>query len=363
MPAGYEPGTGGVAGARRYGRTVRNHDEIDASAPAIDVRGVAKHYGSTRALDGVDLHVPAGGVVGLLGPNGAGKTTLVRVLSTLLRPTAGEARIFGVDVVREPARVRPLLSLTGQYAAVDELLTGRENLLMFAELLQLTARSARRRADELLERFDLTDAADRRASTYSGGMRRRLDLASSVIVPPRLLFLDEPTTGLDPRTRNQMWDVIRELVAADTTLLLTTQYLEEADQLADRIVVIDHGRIIADGTGDELKDAAGGITVEVLLGAGADVGAACERLVARGLDARPVRGAQVDLEVPTDAGTGLATVRSVAGALEDAGIAVRDLGLRRASLDEVFLQLTGHGAGDEVAAPPAAPSPNGEVRA
>ena len=308
---------------------------------AIEVRDLAKHYGATHALDGVDLEVPQGGVVGLLGPNGAGKTTLVRVLTTLLQPTSGTARVFGLDVTREATAIREVISLTGQYAAVDELLTGRENLLMFAELLQLTPRSARRRADELLERFDLTDAAERRASTYSGGMRRRLDLASSVIVPPRLLFLDEPTTGLDPRTRNQMWDVIRELVEADTTILLTTQYLEEADQLADRIVVIDHGRIIADGTGDELKDAAGGITVEVLLGPGADIDEACAHLEAAGLDARPVRGAQVDLEVPTDAGGGLATVRQVAAALEEAGCPVRDLGLRRASLDEVFLQLTG----------------------
>ncbi len=308
---------------------------------AIDVRALTKHYGDTHALDGVDLEVSQGGVVGLLGPNGAGKTTLVRVLTTLLRPTSGSASIFGHDVLTEAGRIREMISLTGQYAAVDGLLTGRENLLMFAELLQLTPRSARRRADELLERFDLGDAADRRAGTYSGGMRRRLDLASSVIVPPRLLFLDEPTTGLDPRTRNQMWDVIRELVAADTTLLLTTQYLEEADQLADRIVVIDHGRIIADGTGDELKDAAGGITVEVLLGPGADVDEACAQLQRTGLDARPVRGAQVDLEIPTDAGRGLATVRAVAAALEEGGLAVRDLGLRRASLDEVFLQLTG----------------------
>jgi daunorubicin resistance ABC transporter ATP-binding subunit len=314
--------------------------DVDHPA-AISVEGLSKHYGTTRALDDVDLEVAPGGVVGLLGPNGAGKTTLVRVLATLLSPTAGSASIFGLDVMQQPAQVRDMISLTGQYAAVDELLTGRENLLMFAELLQLTPRSARRRADDLLERFDLIDAADRRAGTYSGGMRRRLDLASSIIVPPRLLFLDEPTTGLDPRTRNQMWDVIRELVAADTTLLLTTQYLEEADQLADRIVVIDHGRIIADGSGDELKDSAGGITVEVLLGAGADLDAAVDQLRSAGLPADPVRGAQVDLEIPTDADDGLATVRAAAAALEEGGTPVRDLGLRRATLDEVFLQLTG----------------------
>ncbi|MDZ7674239.1 MAG: ATP-binding cassette domain-containing protein [Acidimicrobiales bacterium] len=329
-----------------------SHDP-SPGAPAISVRGLAKHYGPTRALDDVDLEVKPGGVVGLLGPNGAGKTTLVRVLATLLSPTHGVAEIFGIDVVRRPAEVRDLISLTGQYAAVDELLTGRENLLMFAELLHLTPSSARRRADELLERFDLTEAANRRAGTYSGGMRRRLDLASSIILPPRLLFLDEPTTGLDPRTRNQMWDVIRELVAADTTLLLTTQYLEEADQLADRILVIDNGRIIADGSGDALKDAAGGITVEVLLAPGADIDAACQQLRESGLQATSVRGAQVDLEVPTDADGGLATVREVAAALETRGIGVRDMGLRRASLDEVFLQLTGeptdHAGDEEVA--------------
>ena len=224
-------------------------EPAESDQPAIQVEGLTRSFGETVALDGVDLVVRPGGVVGLLGPNGAGKTTLVRILATLLRPTSGTVRVFGHDVVAEPHEVRNRISLTGQYAAVDGLLTGRENLVMFADLLGLSGRSARVRADELLTRFDLVEAADRRASTYSGGMRRRLDLASSLIVPPSLLFLDEPTTGLDPRTRNQMWDVITELVSAGTTLLLTTQYLEEADQLADRILVIDHGRIIADGTG------------------------------------------------------------------------------------------------------------------
>ncbi|CAN5192768.1 daunorubicin resistance protein DrrA family ABC transporter ATP-binding protein [soil metagenome] len=312
----------------------------DARAPAIEVVGLSKRFGDTVALNDIDLVVQPGGVVGLLGPNGAGKTTLVRVLATLLRPSAGHARIFGTDVVAEPQRVRRQISLTGQYAAVDGLLTGRENLLMFAELLQLKPASARRRADQLLERFALTDAADRRASTYSGGMRRRLDLASSVILTPRLLFLDEPTTGLDPRTRNQMWEVIRELVSEGTTLLLTTQYLEEADQLANRIVVIDHGRIIADGTGDELKAGAGGITVEILLMDPSRINDACRALSEAGLRAQGVTAPTADLEVPTDSEGGLDAVQRVAAALQAAAIGVNDLGLRRASLDDVFLQLT-----------------------
>ncbi|MEE8601187.1 ATP-binding cassette domain-containing protein [Euzebya tangerina] len=329
------------------------------TVPAIEVAGVTKVFGTTRALDGVDLTVKPGGVVGLLGPNGAGKTTLVRVLATLLSPTDGYARIFGTDVTADPHRVREQISLTGQYAAVDGLLTGRENLLMFAELLQLTPASAQARADELLERFSLGDAADRRAATYSGGMRRRLDLASSVILPPKLLFLDEPTTGLDPRTRNEMWDVIRELVSEGTTLLLTTQYLEEADQLANRIVVIDAGKIIADGTGDELKEAAGGITVEILLGSSDDIPAACQALQKVGLTGHGVTAPTADLEVPTTSDDGLRTVQQVAGALREANIVVNDLGLRRASLDEVFLQLTG----DENGAPSATSERSGGTAA
>ncbi len=324
--------------------TARN---AGGSTPAIEVVGVTRRFGDTVALDGIDLVVQPGGVVGLLGPNGAGKTTLVRILATLLRPTDGHARIFGNDVVDHADHIRHDIALTGQYAAVDGLLTGRENLVMFGELLGLTTRSATARADELLGRFGLGEAAGRRASTYSGGMRRRLDLASSLIVPPRLLFLDEPTTGLDPRTRTQMWDVIRELVDGGTTLLLTTQYLEEADQLANRIVVIDHGRIIADGTGDELKQAAGGVTVEILLADPAQVEAACLALTAAGLQATAVQAAQADLEVPTDPGEGLTTVQQVAGALRGADIGVTDLGLRRASLDEVFLQLTADPATEE----------------
>src|SRR5258705_7036715 len=235
------------------------------SASAVHVEGVTKHFGGTAALAGVDLDVPEGTVFGLLGPNGAGKTTLVRVLATLLAPDDGHAEVFGLDVVHDAAAVRRSIGLTGQFAAVDEILTGRENLQMFGRLFDLSPNEARRRTSQLLDRFELTDAADRPARTYSGGMRRRLDLASSLLTRPRILFLDEPTTGLDPRSRNEIWTIVRELVREGTTLLLTTQYLEEADQLADRIAVIDHGRVIAQGTGNELKDRVGGQILEVEL--------------------------------------------------------------------------------------------------
>src|SRR5919197_6671907 len=232
---------------------------------AVEAEGLVKRFGSTVALDGVDLTVEEGTVMGLLGPNGAGKTTTVRVLATLLRPDSGSASVFGRDVVSRASEVRELIALTGQFAAIDELLTGRENLRMFGQLFRLSRREASRRAGELLGRFDLADAGDRVARTYSGGMRRRLDLASSLLTRPRVLFLDEPTTGLDPRSRNQIWAIVRELRREGTTLLLTTQYLEEADQLADRIAVIDHGRVIAEGTGNELKDRVGGQILEVEL--------------------------------------------------------------------------------------------------
>src|SRR3954454_18884910 len=236
-----------------------------SAGPAARVEGVAKRFEATVALAGVDLEVPQGAVFALLGPNGAGKTTLIRIFATLLAPDAGRAEVLEHDVVREPAAVRELIGLTGQFAAVDEILSGRENLQMFGRLFDLSRDEARRRAAELLERFDLADAADRPARPYSGGMRRRLDLASSLLTRPRILFLDEPTTGLDPRSRNQIWGIVRELVRDRTTIMLTTQSLEEADQLADRIAVIDHGRVIAQGTGNELKDRIGGQILEVEL--------------------------------------------------------------------------------------------------
>jgi ABC transporter DrrB family efflux protein len=307
---------------------------------AVHVEGVVKRFGATEALAGVDLEVEEATVFGLLGPNGAGKTTLVRVLATLLAPDEGRAEIFGRDVVRDAAGVRELLALTGQFAAVDEILTGRENLQMFGRLFDLSAGDARRRANELLERFGLADAADRPAHTYSGGMRRRLDLASSLLTRPRVLFLDEPTTGLDPRSRNEIWSVVRELVREGTTLLLTTQYLEEADQLAEQIAVIDHGRVIAQGTGSELKDRVGGQILEVELVSAAERDRAQAALVGIGCG-EPEPGerlAQLTLPAPRH---GLAMIEDAASALRKAEIGVSDLGLRRPTLDDVFLQLTG----------------------
>ena len=307
---------------------------------AIHIEGLVKRFRATTALAGVDLDVEEATVFGLLGPNGAGKTTLVRVLATLLAPDAGRAEVFGHDVVQDAAGVRELLGLTGQFAAVDEILTGRENLEMFGRLFDLSAADARARADELLERFDLADAADRAARTYSGGMRRRLDLASSLLTRPRVLFLDEPTTGLDPRSRIEIWAVVRELVREGTTLLLTTQYLEEADQLAEQIAVIDHGRVIAQGTGSELKDRVGGQILELELVRAAERDRAREALAGIGCGA-PEPGdrlAQLTLPAPRD---GLEMIEEAASALRKAGIAVSDLGLRRPTLDDVFLQLTG----------------------
>ena len=325
-----EPGTGPVTGVNGRG----------SSVPAVRVEGVVKRFGATVALDGAGLEVPAGMVFGLLGPNGAGKTTLVRILATLLAPDAGRAEVLGHDVVREPAAVRELIGLTGQFAAVDELLTGRENLEMFGRLFKLSHEQARRRAGELLERFELAQAADRPARTYSGGMRRRLDIASSLLTRPRVLFLDEPTTGLDPRSRNEIWAIVRELQRGGTTLLLTTQYLEEADQLADRIAVIDRGKVIAEGTGNELKDRVGGQILEVELSSVAQRDRAQALLAGVGCgepqpDERPDR---LTLPAPRN---GLQLVEEAAAGLRRAQIGVSDIGLRRPTLDDVFLQLTG----------------------
>ncbi len=313
---------------------------MNSLPPAVRVKGVVKRFGSTTALAGVDLEVREGTVFGLLGPNGAGKTTLVRILSTLLRPDAGQAELLGLDVVADPSKVREQLALTGQFAAVDELLTGRENLEMFGRLFRLSRTEARRRASELLERFELTDAADRTAKTYSGGMRRRLDLASSMLTQPRVLFLDEPTTGLDPRSRNEIWEIVRDLRRAGTTILLTTQYLEEADQLADEIAVIDHGRVIAKGTGNELKDRVGGQILEVELTdvQQRDEAEAALLRVGCGTPEEDERPNRLVLPAPRD---GLVLVEEAAAELRRAGIGVSDMGLRRPTLDDVFLQLTG----------------------
>jgi ABC-2 type transport system ATP-binding protein len=297
--------------------------------------------------------VPEGTVFGLLGPNGAGKTTIVRVLATLLVPDGGRAAVFGRDVVDDPAGVRLDIGLTGQFAAVDEILSGRENLVMFGRLFDLAPDEAKKRAAELLEQFDLADAADRPARTYSGGMRRRLDLASSLLTRPRILFLDEPTTGLDPRSRNQIWSVVRELVRDGTTVLLTTQYLDEADELADRIAVIDHGRVIAEGTGNELKDRVGGQILEVELVDASQRPEAVRALAGTGCG-EPEPGDRPDrlvLPAPRD---GLELLEESAQALRDAGVAVGELALRRPTLDDVFLQLTGappseNGSGPAVA--------------
>jgi len=329
-----------------------------SAAPAVRVAGVVKRFGATVALAGVDLEVAEGTVFGLLGPNGAGKTTLVRVLATLLAPDSGHAEVFGRDVVSEAPAVREMLGLTGQFAAVDEILTGRENLQMFGRLFDLSRAEAGRRAGELLERFDLADAADRPARTYSGGMRRRLDLASSLLTRPRILFLDEPTTGLDPRSRNEIWGIVRELVRDGTTVLLTTQYLEEADQLADRIAVIDHGRVIAQGTGNELKDRVGGQILEVELSTAAQRDEAKSVLAGVGCG-DPEPGEHPDrLTLPAPR-NGLELIEDAASALRRAGIGVSDLGLRRPTLDDVFLQLTGTPPSQDGTGPPTPPSQDG----
>jgi ABC-2 type transport system ATP-binding protein len=313
-----------------------------SDTPAIEAEGLVKHYGKTRALNGLDLTVARGTVYGLLGPNGAGKTTAVRVLATLLRADGGRARVLGHDVRDDAAAVRRVIGLTGQYAALDEYLTGRSNLIMLGELSRLTGKAARRRADELLAQFDLTDAAGRAVKTYSGGMRRRLDLAASLIGHPAVLFLDEPTTGLDPSARALMWVIVRQLVADGTTLLLTTQYLDEADQLADRIAVIDDGRVIAEGAPAELKASMGSQRLIVTLAEGSDAVAAAAALGP--FATAPVIPNEWDriIEAPVTATDGLTT--EVVRALDAAGVKVNDIAVRSASLDDVFLTLTGHQA-------------------
>jgi len=307
--------------------------------PAIRADGLEKRFGKTLALRGLDLIVDEGTILGVLGPNGAGKTTAVRILATLLPPDGGRAEVAGFDVMAQPQEVRARIGLTGQYAAVDELLTGRENLELIARLSHLRRDHARRRASDLLERFDLTTAASRMAGTYSGGMRRRLDVAASLVGTPRVLFLDEPTTGLDPRSRLEMWEVIKELVADGTTVLLTTQYLEEADQLADMIVVIDGGQVIASGGAEELKARVGGDRVEMSVERGSDLDAAATVLQPFGNG--PVQADKENYRLTMPLTGGGAMLPAIVRALDGIGTRLTNLSLRRPALDDVFLTLTG----------------------
>ncbi|ACZ30383.1 daunorubicin resistance ABC transporter ATPase subunit [Xylanimonas cellulosilytica DSM 15894] len=314
------------------------------NTPAIEAEGLVKVFGENRAVDGVDLSVATGSVYGVLGPNGAGKTTTIRMLATLLRPDGGSARVFGHDVVRHPQTVRSLIGVTGQYASVDEALSATENLVIFGRLLGLSSRAAKKKAADLLEEFSLTEAARKPLKAFSGGMRRRLDLAASLIAQPPLIFLDEPTTGLDPRTRTQMWDTVRSLVAGGSTVLLTTQYLDEADQLADRIAVIDRGQVVAEGTADDLKRSVGHQALQLTVSR-ADVDRARGVLlaVAGHEPATTPLADGVRLTAPVDAS---GAVTEVLLRLRESGVDVLELALAKPSLDEVFLTLTGHGAAE-----------------
>ncbi|GAA0728404.1 ATP-binding cassette domain-containing protein [Dactylosporangium roseum] len=307
--------------------------------PIITARDLVKRFGKNTALDGVSLNVEKGTVLGLLGPNGAGKTTAIRVLTTLIKPDSGHASVGGFDVATESQRVRSLIGLAGQYAAVDEVLTGRENLELFGLWYHLPKKEYRLRAQEMLERLSLTDAADRQVKTYSGGMRRRLDVGASLIADPPIMFLDEPTTGLDPRSRNELWQFIRERVEAGTTVLLTTQYMEEAEHLANRIVVINKGKLIADGTADQLKRQTGGSTLEIRVADRRDVGRAAALLAEAGVAAPRTDPEQGLVSIPAARGVDL--LLETGRRLKEARIAVDDLGTRRPTLDEVFLALTG----------------------
>ncbi|GAB7183508.1 ATP-binding cassette domain-containing protein [Kitasatospora sp. Ki12] len=330
------------------------NDRGAAVGNAVEVRGIVKHYGTTKALDGVDLTVKEGTVLGVLGPNGAGKTTLVRVLSTLIKPDAGTAVVGGYDVLRQPKQLRRTIGLTGQYASVDELLSGYENLYLIGRLLDLPRREARARATELLERFSLTEAAKRTAKTYSGGMRRRLDLAASMIGRPRVLYLDEPTTGLDPRTRNEVWDEVQRMVAEGTTVLLTTQYMEEAEQLANELTVIDRGKVIANGLVSDLKAKVGGQTLQVRPARPADLPEMARCLRENGVSTATYSADTGLLAVPI---TGEEQLTAVIGVLGGRGFAIAGIDTKVPSLDEVFLAITGKPAADAEPVPSLAKEP------